>query len=432
MRSLLPYLLLCGCLHANDALDVLEGRKNASDIPLPPVEVGETAKVGLGSVVYNEPRWEPSPLDSAWSSVLLYEDSSNPVIQQAAITGFFNLQAAFGDADVVAGAQPAKTVDLDGSRSRRARLGSRLRVFRNTDIEAAAEFAGDDTYERVERLSAETRITPGIAMKFGKFRPSFTREYATDDQDLPYPNRSMLVNMIAPASTLGVMVSREVDDWGVGLGWFSSDRQPDFPGVEGDGFVVLNFFRTMVEPAGTTNRRTRWHLDYIHNLDAGMSGAASRFDLVGRLSANGDQAVTRNPSFRHLMATGVTIDQDNFSLSTDVLFAKGDQTVWGISVSPSYWLVPGTLKLVARYQLAQSEENGALVSSLGTAGDIALDASPFFVGNQYQSIYVGTNFHLYQDEVVLMSGFEKVRLKDDGAGYDTDAAIWYTGARVSF
>lgn len=433
MRLLISFLLLSvGLLQANEALDVLEGKKMAADIELPlaPEDSIVNRVNKRDSVVYIQPQWKPSPLDPVWAKATLFDDPTNPWVQQLAITGFFDFHATYGKAEVKNG---GGNVDLDGSRTRRARLGARLRMFRNTDIEAVSEFAGSSDYRGIDRLSAQTTVAPGVTVKVGKFRPQFAREYGDENVASPYPNRTMLANMISPRSCLGIMYSKNTGDWEYGLGWFSSDNHPDLPGIEGDGFLNLQLARTMVEPGGISNRRLRWHLNYIHNFDANKSSAIPRYDLAGRFSSNGGQAVLRNPAYRHLVATGLSVEQDRFALSSDVMLGMGEDRVWGLTLGPSYWLIPNRLKLVGRYHYAESREPGGLVSAMGIGNDPLYDPSPFFVGDEYESIYIGANLHLYQDQMVLMGGLEQIDLSDDaGAGFGTEASIWHLGAKLSF
>ncbi len=437
MKRLLPTLLLgIGLLQANEALDVLEGNKKASEVKLPPAPEDSivSQKAERESVVYIQPHWAPSPLDSVWAKAMLFEDPSNPWVQQAAITGFFDAHAAFGRATIQdGGGGPDTHADLDGSRTRRARLGARLRMFGNTEVEAVGEFAGSEEFRGIEKLSAQTTIQPGTKVKYGKFRPQFPLEH--DDNEISaYPNRSMLSNMLSPRSSLGIMLSKTHADWEYGLGWFSSDQHPDLPGIEGDGFLAFNLARNFVEPAGITNRRMRWRLNYIHNFDANRSDPLSRYDLVGLFSANGAQALTRNPAYRHLVTTGVHFEQDNFSFDSEVMFGMGSvDRAWGLTLSPNYWLIPGTLKLVGRYHYAESRDAGGLISTMGVNGDPLFDSTPFFIGNEYESFYLGANLHLYENQMVLMGGLEQIELSDDaGAGYNTDASIWHLGAQMSF
>ncbi len=437
-KQLLLLLAVATVASANEALDVLEGKKKASDIQLLPAEVvpgeeGSDQTVSKEDLIYLEPEWTPSPADAVWSRAILFEDAANPWVQQIAIAGMFDWQASYGKAEVDAVATTAsKNIDLDNTRTRRARLGARLRAFRNTDLEASVEFAGDNEYNGIEKLSARTEIAPGSSVQYGKFRPTFGPE-SSDAPYSPYPDRSMLTNMVAPGPSLGVMFNQLGQVWDYGFGWFSSDASSDIPSIEGDGFLAFNLSHTFVEPTGKSVIRTRWHLDYIHNLDGSGSGSIPRYNLAGKRSANGDQLVAQNPAFRHLFSTGISIDQGDFSFTGDFKLAKGDTTAWGVTLSPTYWLIPGAVQLVGRYQYAGSDEAGSLVSSLGTSSDLAFDDSPFFIGDEFHSFYLGANLHLYQNKMTLMSGFEQIIIKDEqGEKFNTDAAIWHTGARVSF
>jgi hypothetical protein len=417
---------LIAAAHANEALDVLEGKKDAASVALPPA-----AEESAGEeVIPLSEEWAPSPLDPVWSRAVLFEDPSNPWVQQLAIQGLFHWSGAWGEATPEGG----KEVDLDGTRTRRARLGARLRAFRNTEIEAVAEFAGDSNYNGIERLKGTTRILDNAFVSYGKMRPGFTAEYRTEPQYLLTPERSFLTNMVAPASTLGLMVGQDTDRWDWGLGWFSSDNDSNIGGIEGDGFLLANLaFEAIERGESGTPIRTRWHLDYIYNFDGDQSPAIPRYNVAGRRSANGNQLIARNPAFRHLVSTGVEVEQGNFGFTGDFILANGDTNAWGLSLTPSYWVLPGTLRLVGRYHYADTDDAAGLVGGMGVGTDPYFDSTPVFVGDEYHSFYLGANLHLYKDELVIMNGLEHVLLKDQaGAGFDTDAWIWHSGARLSF
>jgi hypothetical protein len=293
-------LLLLAHASANEALDVLEGKKDPAAVDLPPVEGEGTAESAAVAPVPKE--WPPSPLDPVWARAVLFEDPANPWVQQLAITGLFHWQGAWGEATPEGG----KEIDIDGTRTRRARLGARLKAFRNTEIEAVAEFAGDSNYNGIERLQGKTTFLDNAYVKYGKMRPGFTTEYRTEPQHALTPERSFLVNMVAPASTLGLMVGQDTERWDWGLGWFSSDNDSNIPGVEGDGFLLANLALESWEKAeGAAPVHTRWHADYIYNFDDKSSPAIPRYNVAGRRSANGNQLIARNPAFQHLFSTGV-------------------------------------------------------------------------------------------------------------------------------
>lgn len=418
-------------LPANEALDILEGNKSVEEVELPPLPEGaEGADDEEGEVTFVEPEWAPSPLDPIWSRSVLFEDESNPWIQQLALMGYLEFAGAWGDAEV----EGAPNVGRDGTRTRRARLGARMKIFGNTEIEAVGEFAGNDDYQRLERLKAKTRVLPNHYVEYGKFQPRFGIEQSKEPGELLTPERSFLANMLMPASTLGVVFSQDCAPWDWGLGWFSADSDPYLPGLEGDGFVSASLgYESAERLEGGDVMRSRWHLDYIYNMDGDESASVPRYEVAGRVAANGNQVIARNPAFRHLLSTGVELESERFLFEGDFQLAHGDLNAWGLTITPSYWVVPGTVRLVGRYHYADTDEAGGLVGGIGVGGDPFYDDSPLFVGDEYHSFYLGANVHLYRDEVVLLNGLEYAILKDDaGGGFETDAWIWHSAARVSF
>lgn len=435
--SPLHFLLLAApFVYANEALDVLEGKIDANSIILPPREIpeGEEAEQErVENIIYLPPEWAPSPLDAVWSRSVLYDNSANPFIQQFAVAGQYDFSASFGKAETIpSGAIPARNTDLDGTRSRRARLGARILAFNNTEIEAMGEFAGDTQYRGIERLKAYTQVSETTGVTLGKFRPNFGTESRIEPSLSPYPYRGMLTNMVAPPAALGVSIHHAGETLDYDIGWFSSDFDPDLGSMGGDGMLNLSVSRTFVERTGDTLARTKWHVDYLHNFDAGRSNPQG-YDLAGRSSANGNQLIVQNPAYRHLFSVGMKMDSDSSSFSGDFQFAKGDSTVWGLTLGATHWLIPGTLNLVGRYQYAGTDDPRGIVAAPGNSGDLRYDASPFFAGDEYHSFYLGTNLHLYKDSLLIRNGVEYMILNDEvGNSFNTEAFTWQTGAQLSF
>lgn len=423
-----PLLLLSLPLAANEALDILEGKKDINEIELPPLPEEETTQPG-DKVTYVPPEWAPSPLDPIWSRAVLFEDDSNPWVQQLAIMGLFEFGGSWGEADV----KGAPNTDLNTTRTRRARLGARMKAFGNTEIEAVGEFAGDVDYQRIVEMKAKTRVRPNYYLSYGKMRPRFGIEQSKEPQQLLTPERTLLANMLMPASTLGVSFSQECAPWDWSIGWFSGDQDRYFPGIEGDGFIAgsLAYESGEVLEGGKT-MRTRWHVDYIFNMDGDKSRSIPRYKLAGDRASNGNQLIARNPAFRHLFSTGVELEGDRFAFEGDFQLANGDVNAWGMTLTPSYWAVPGALRLVGRYHYADTDDQAGLVGGLGTGSDPFFDTSPIFVGDEFHSFYLGANLHLYQDKVTVLNGLEYSLMKDDASGFETDAWVWHSGARLSF
>ena len=417
---------------ANEALDILEGNEQVEQLNLPPLPEEEEAESDE-PVVFVEPEWAPSPLDSVWSRAVLFEDETNPWIQQVAIMGLYQWGGAWGTAEV----EGARNVRLDTTRTRRARLGTRMKIFGNTEVEAVGEFAGDVRYQRIETLKGKTKVLPNHYVEYGKFRPRFGIEgskYSRDPSSLLTPETTLLTSMLMPASTLGIAFGQECAPWDWSIGWFSGDTDRYIPGLEGRGFITANLAYEIGERLDDNSvMRTRWHLDYIYNMDGRKGIATPRYRPNGMTAANGPQAVPANPAFRHLISTGIQLEGERFAFEGDFMLANGDLNAWGLTLTPSYWAMPGTLKVVGRYHYADTDDPGGLVGGLGAGSDPFFDSSPVFVGDEFHSFYLGANVHLYQDKVVFLNGLEYTILEDQaGGGFDTDAWMWHSGARVSF
>lgn len=419
---------------ANEALDILEKNKAVEGVATPPLADGEAVAEELAEdappPVWKEKTWSPSPLDAVWSRAVLYENPDDPWLQQLAIMGLFDFRGSWGEVDVEGG----NPVDLDMARTRRARLGARMKIFGNTEIEAVGEMAGSADFQRIERLKARTQLPADTAVEYGKFRPRFGIEGSKDPSQLLTPERSLLTSMLMPTETLGVWVNHQRKQWNYGLGWFSGDNDRFIPGFDGNGFLTANLAYDGVERTEDGGvMRSRWTLDYIFNLENGPSRALPRYQAGGLTAVNGPQGPIVNPAFRHLFATGIELEGERFGFEGEFILSNGDLNAWGMTLTPSYWAIPERLNIVARYHYADTDQAAGLVGGLGVGSDPLFDASPLFVGDEFHSFYLGANLHLYQDKMILMNGVEYARMKDEsGAGFHSDGWIWHSGARISF
>jgi hypothetical protein len=433
--SIIPLLILSAAplSLANQALDVLEGKIDANSIVLPSREGVDPAAESIEEIIYLEPAWAASPLDTLWSRSVLYSNGANPWIQEFALSGHYDARASFGKAETEEVAPAAAhNTDLDNSRTRRARLGARFRAFRNTEIEAVGEFAGDENYRGLERLKARTQLSDTVAVTAGKFLPNLGTESRTEPQLSPYFNSGVFHSMVAPAPALGVSLSKEIKNLSYDFGWFASQQDPKIGSLSGDGMLNFSISRTFTEQREKLVSRTRFHADYIHNFDVNRSNSTG-YQVAGRNSANGNQLIVQNPAYRHLFALGLRADTEKSSFTGDFHLGKGDSTAWALSFGSSRWLFPGLVNLVGRYQYASSKDERGILAAPGISGDLRYDSTPFFTGDTYHSFYLGTNLHLYKDSLVLRNGMEYMIFNDDaGAGFNTESLSWQSGASLSF
>ncbi len=417
---------------ANEALDLLEGAEGGPGIgvPAPGMEEGGT---GPGVPDYDyDLRWIDQ-LPPLWS---FYRRDTNPVAQEAAVTGLFDWRVEQGsiESDIASSER-----NVDSSGMRRARLGAVLKAFHNTGVEAAFVADGDG-YQGIERLKATVYARENLALSFGKFRAPFSLEYRQDPTVRWFSEPSYIAAQIVPANTLGAMADYRHGPWDWGVGWFSGGVDKNIPDFEGSGFLLGTISYTYEGPwagrgesgeeeaeadAGESDAGVfqRWHFDYIYNLDEDGGGSIPR-------------------DFQHLFATGLELSSGRFDFLGDFLIANGgDNTVWGMNVQAAYWLLEDAVRLVTRYQYGDSNDPNAVMMGWGVPNartdSVAAFGYPIVrTADELHAGFVGLNFHVFGDYVVLYTGAEyRLLKKNQGGGIkagETSSWVWQAGGRASF
>lgn len=436
-QTFLPLAALLGTLHANEALDILEGKKDANDVVVAP-PAGEapilSGAVGTpsadGKVTKPFVPSEPSAFskksheifDPIWSKTTLIKDEENPYVQELTMIGLFEATGAWGKVETTTATTTTQR-NLDDIAMRRAQLGARMKAFYRTEVTGIVEMAGNSRMNGIQTLKARTEISENTGVTIGKFRPLSTQENGTPDGELLTNERSLMSNMIAPADSLGVMFDAKNKDWTYQLGWFSGDYSDMIPNVKDNGFINAGMaYETIGKTETGVPLRSRWYLNLLHNLDK-----------------DGSEDLPRHPHgssayYDDIVSTGFAIQQDRFGLQGDFTIARGDKNAWGFTLTPSYWIMPNTIQLVGRYHYADTDQINALSGGYGTSTD------PFFSGNEsvingdeYHSFYFGANVHLYENRMILSNGIEYSIFKDElDSGDETKSLLWQSGARLSF
>lgn len=432
------FLLANGLMaSANEALDLLEGKKDAASVIVPapaddaPVlsgAIGATNAEGKPVKPYKPA--EPSAFsvkshqvfDPIWSRSLLHKDDQNPYVQEFSLTGLFEGTAAWGKIDNDLSTSPLNQ-SVNESQMRRAQLGARMKAFYRTEVTGVVEMAGPSRMNGIQTLKARTELTENTGITFGKFRPLSTQENNTPDASLLISERSLLSNMIAPADSMGVMFDATRKGWTYQLGWFSGDFSDNIPGFKDDGMINAGIAHETVGKAESgAPLRSRWYLNYVHQLNDTRSEIMPRHRFAGATP------------FSNLYSTGFSIQQDRFGFMGDFTLARGDNNAWGMTLMPSYWIMPGALQLVGRYHYADTDKKDTLYGGYGPGADPFFQGNgPIVSGDEYHSFYLGANFHVYENRMIISNGLEYTLFRDDlDSEQDTTSLMWQTGAKLSF
>ena len=434
------FLSLVGLLasvQANEALDVLEGKKDATPgaaVTLPAEDAaliqgattpaatdGKVIKPYVAPVPSEYSRQSKQSFDPIWARTTIIKNEQNKYVQELSLIGLFEASAAWGDVETTLNGSTS-TYRPNDVELRRAQLGARMKAFYRTEITGVAEMAGPSRMSGIKTLKASTVLSDNFGLTLGKFRPLSTLENGIDDSQLLTTERALLSNLIAPADSLGIMLDAKKGDWRFNFGWFSNDFNEMIPGVDNEGFINVGvaYEKTSKTDSGVP-LHTRWYLNYIHNMDRNFSEVIPRHEL------------TMNNTYGEIVSTGFTIQQDRLGFQGEFTIAQGDKSVWGMTLTPSYWIMPNTIQLVGRYHFADSDEKDALLTGYGPGADPFFESGPIYSGDEFHSFYLGANVHLYENRMVIYNGLEYTLFKDElDSGAETKSLLWQSGARLSF
>lgn len=438
VTRLLTSAVLCSVLSsicpAQSPLDLLESQRDVEQLDpnshLPNPDASSKAEAeetdGAKRVLTVNPTWAGSSLDALWAHAVFFEDAQNPYIQSVAIAGMLHNQGAWGQIRT-----DNEIENLNQTRTRRLRLGARMKAFHKIDIEAIGDLEAEGQGHDLHSLKAEISLTGRDRLQVGKFRPGFSYEGNRSSQSLPTVERSLLGNLLIPERSLGALFTHEFNTYSASLGYFDGSTSNGFGKVRGKGYLYAGLEGLLALDEEETLRH-RWHIDYIYNTDSEESESITRSRFGGQ-SSIGSGIPLANPMFRHLFSAGVEVEEGRWNFVADALFARGDAgSVWGVTIQPSYWLIPGTLQLVGRLHYAKSADPNVLIQGFGAGADPVEGIGPYASGDEFYSIYAGANLHLYQDKLKILTGVEYSRLSDGDTGDTAEATLLQTGARLSF
>lgn len=442
MRKAIPYGLIglglsfAGEVGGSEVLDLLEKEDTPRDTQVYATSAGRRGEFTKGQA-RKEKSFNPDRISRDWlwerreavrdGRSVVYGNSQDPFIQRAALDAYWHWIYRNGE---VSHDSLGKT-RVDTSKTQRLRIGGLIRALYSVDIEGQVMLDSDLDYQGIETFQARGYFNRHVYYSVGKARVPFSYNNTLDPTRRRIARLPALTAQLAPANTLGVLFEGTSNgDNGVfswGLGWYSGEVDRNLSGLGGDGFLLAKvgyFVPTTVDDSEGGNHLYRnyqhWHFDYIHNFD----GASSMSARSGH---------------DHIVSTGLELRVDRADLSLGVLFATGGaSTVWGANVEAGYWIMDGAVRLVGRYQYADSNDANALVVGFGpgaVASEVGLpyNYSLSYTGDSYGSIYLGADFHLYGDNAVLSAGVEYQVLGNSFiTGQNIDALFFHWDMRFAF
>lgn len=352
--------------------------------------------------------------DKIWSMAKLYESKENPVLEEFSLASDFFIQWAHGSSSrgsYGAGDLPASSRWGDTD-VRVWRLGFRAQVFQDFKLTALINVNPDwnplyrDIYDLTLVYAPDDTFNLGIGKQKGKF---FSQEYSLPTRELIVFDQALLVNTLIPRGVTGAWVNGKAGSWIYSLAGYAGDYQKEFSDFNAGAVIQAQI-----------------GYDFAQSLK--VEKAVLRFDYQNSTSSRNSFGPGK---FSHAFSLNTTLQNGRFYGYADVLGGIGTGSqgdVWGVVITPTWFVIAKTLQLVLRYQYAHGDNNGLKLGRYESLAPGLQDTKG--TGGSYNAASLGLNWYLHGHKLKLMTAVEYNEL----AGGLKDFAGWtyLAGVRLAF
>jgi len=365
----------------------------------------------------------------------LYESEDNPWVQGIALGGRFHYQAAHVEGKDVDG----RKFHDDHDEYRRFRLDAEIEFLRFFMAEVSSNMVEDSRFrddppreldwghQDFNELTLELDLDnlleleglDKLELTYGRMKMPVGEELHQSSRHILTIERSSLSSQMDPETNrpTGVVLALGKGDWELDLGLFSTDD-------DSEGLASWNGGLTYYLSAAWEPGDFRFVLDHVVN-DPSGDDPGSGYDWVSSLAASYDDGpwgVLVN------VAYGENGGADQGSPEPD---RQG--RFHGLWVMPWYWSVEDRLQVVASCEWLRSERAEGL--RLGSRYIRAQHDNPAIDldggrGDGIQSVYLGLNYLLCDQNAKIMAGVSHTRL--DARQGDPSATTWMLAFRSYF
>jgi phosphate-selective porin OprO/OprP len=269
----------------------------------------------------------------------------------------------------------------------------------------------DPVYKDIYELAASYVRYEKLTTSVGKIRARyFTQEYDTPNRELLVFERSLLVDTLVPRQLTAAWINGKTGNWVYALAAYAGDYEPEFTRFD----------------AGTVVQAS---LGYDFASALNVDKALVKFDNQGSTSSKNSDGPGR---FIDAFSLNTTFQNGCFYGYTDILGGIGRATqgdVWGVILTPTYFLIPNKLQSVVRYQYAHGDNNGIKLHERyeALAPEIRMTKG---TGSDYNAVYLGFIYYIYRHNFKVMTGVEYNNMA--GGSKNFSGWTYLMGLRLAF
>lgn len=346
---------------------------------------------------------------------VLYRNEENPIVERFSLVGELAVQWAAGTSNCGSYGSwdlPENT-RWDGLDARRWRIGFVSRWLNSIRLWGAIDInpQWDPFYKDIYELAASFSRSEKLTISAGKIKALyFSQEYNTRNREAIVFEQSLLVNTLVARQLSAVWANGKAGNWVYALAAYAGDYQTEFSNFDAGAVIQASIgydFASILKMDKA-----------LVKLDYQESTSSTNSDGPGKYSS----AFSLNTTFQ----------SGRFYGYTDILAGIGRDNrsdVWGLTLTPTYFLILNKLQAVFRYQYAHGDNDALKLQNRydALAPDVQTTRG---AGSDYNAVYLGLNYYIYRHNFKLMTGVEY----SDMTGKKQDFSGWtyLAGVRVAF
>ncbi len=363
--------------------------------------------IAAGAEPAAAPAATPAPVsiyDRIWGFAKLYNDSTNPWIEELSIVGREQVDWYHFD---------GKQTNADNFANRRTRIGLKAKVLETVTLHSEVDLnlEGDgEVYNKLTDAYVKWSPDKRFNVSVGKHGAKFTLDGSTSSTSLITIDRSNVANnfWFQEEYVPGVSVNGDVGNWTYNAGYFSSgDADSEFGDFTGGSFLLLSGGYNFAELLGVDKALAR--VDYVYQDPNAKNDFTRANEDVGSLNFQ--------------------LEKGRWALATDIDVSKGygsQSDLVGGEVMPSMKFCD-TWQVVLRYTgISSSDDNGIRLARY--ENHIVPGR-----GDEYHEVYLGLNKYFYGHKLKWQTGVQYASMHDaanDGGAYEGWGVT--TGLRTSW
>jgi len=337
----------------------------------------------------------PGIYDRIWAIPVLYESTDNSTLQSFSLVGRYHGQYWAVRAD---------QGDAQDWENRRMIFGFSSKWFQHFTLQAQmyVNTGQGPLYDGLYVAFIQwSQPDTDFSLSVGRLDYLFTGyERSTSSKKINTIERGLLVNQLMPAEVIGAHAQGRQGRFSYQAGLFSRSIEEEFDDFNTGAAAMIGgaYDTALFCEEGSL------HLDYLYNSRKTEGNAFRPYRHIASLWHQGKRG-----------RLGMSIDL------TVALPLETDGHVWGLTLEPTWVLLDrvfgnsDALQLALRYQYATSSEDNGLHLQRRYEEEVTVGE-----GDQYQALYAGLNYFLYDQKLKLMLGAEYARMEDaadDGGDY---------------